>query len=208
MKKFFAILLAVAFILPAYAASPAKQLEKAREKQRKEAMNGFKKDGYKVFGSAKSLEVALLEHYAALDASENTREIHGVSSRSKSKNVGMQMAQNNACVNYAQMCGSTLNGKIVSDMAGSGVDVDKEFENFFAGYKRYVEKEIRGEMKQSFSLIKENADGTFEIQTFYVVNEDRASAARMRALQNAMAESDVAREHAEKIAKFVDEGLD
>lgn len=210
MKKVLAILLAVLFILPAaYAADPAKQLKKAKEKERKEVMKRLKKEQWSLLGSSRSLEVALLSHWTELDAlGADGKEIVGISTRTKSKNIGQQMATNAACINYAQEAGSAVKGRALTDMAGSGVDTDKEFENFYAAYERLVEKEIRGEMKQSFSLIRTNADGTFEVQSFYIVSEDAASKARIRAFENATKESEAAQKHADKISEFVRAGFD
>lgn len=209
MKKVLAILLAVLFILPAaYAADPAKQLKKAKEKERKEVMK-LKKEQWSLLGSSRSLEVALLSHWTELDAlGADGKEIVGISTRTKSKNIGQQMATNAACINYAQEAGSAVKGRALTDMAGSGVDTDKEFENFYAAYERLVEKEIRGEMKQSFSLIRTNADGTFEVQSFYIISEDAASKARIRAFENATKESEAAQKHADKISEFVRAGFD
>lgn len=210
MKKVLAILLAVLFILPAaYAADPAKQLKKAKEKERKEVMKRLKKEQWSLLGSSRSLEVALLSHWTELDAlGADGKEIVGISTRTKSKNIGQQMATNAACINYAQEAGSAVKGRALTDMAGSGVDTDKEFENFYAAYERLVEKEIRGEMKQSFSLIRTNADGTFEVQSFYIISEDAASKARIRAFENATKESEAAQKHADKISEFVRSGFD
>ena len=210
MKKVLAILLAVLFILPAaYAADPAKQLKKAKEKERKEVMKRLKKEQWSLLGSSRSLEVALLSHWTELDAlGADGKEIVGISTRTKSKNIGQQMATNAACINYAQEAGSAVKGRALTDMAGSGVDTDKEFENFYTAYERLVEKEIRGEMKQSFSLIRTNADGTFEVQSFYIISEDAASKARIRAFENATKESEAAQKHADKISEFVRAGFD
>ena len=210
MKKVLAILLAVLFILPAaYAADPAKQLKKAKEKEPKEVMKRLKKEQWSLLGSSRSLEVALLSHWTELDAlGADGKEIVGISTRTKSKNIGQQMATNAACINYAQEAGSAVKGRALTDMAGSGVDTDKEFENFYAAYERLVEKEIRGEMKQSFSLIRTNADGTFEVQSFYIISEDAASKARIRAFENATKESEAAQKHADKISEFVRAGFD
>ena len=210
MKKVLAILLAVLFILPAaYAADPAKQLKKAKEKERKEVMKRLKKEQWSLLGSSRSLEVALLSHWTELDAlGADGKEIVGISTRTKSKNIGQQMATNAACIYYAQEAGSAVKGRALTDMAGSGVDTDKEFENFYAAYERLVEKEIRGEMKQSFSLIRTNADGTFEVQSFYIISEDAASKARIRAFENATKESEAAQKHADKISEFVRAGFD
>lgn len=210
MKKVIAILLALCVMIPAaIAADNNKALEKARNKERKEVTKRLKKDGWKLFGSTRSLDVALLSHWAKLDKEgEDTREVVGVSTRSKSKNVGLQMAINNACVSYAQQAGSQLKGRVVSDLAGDGIDTDAEFEHFYAAYERLVEKEIKGEMDQSFSVIRDNPDGTYEIETYFVVSENAASKARLRALDNAMKESAAAQKYAEKVSSFVREGFE
>lgn len=209
MKKIIAILLALCVMLPsAMAADNNKALEKARKKERKEVMKRYKKEGWQLFGSSRSLEVALLSHWDKLDnPATDAREVMGVSTRSKSKNVGLQMSINNACLTYAQQAGSQLKGRVVSDLAGDGIDTDAEFEHFYAAYERLVEKEIKGEMEQSFSIIRDNPDGTYEIETYFVVSEDAATKARLRALDNALKESEAAQRYADKVSKFVREGF-
>lgn len=200
--------MALCLLLPAAMADNSKALRKARDKERKEVMKRLKKENWKLFGSSRSLEVALLSHWEKLDKEgDNAREVFGVSTRSQSKNVGQQMAINNACLTYAQQAGSQLQGRVASDISGSGTDTSAEFEHFYAAYERAVEKEIRGEMEQSFSLIRENADGTLEIETYFIINEDAATKARIRALENAMKESEAAQNHAEMISKFVRDGF-
>lgn len=209
MKKIIAFLLALCVMCPAAVmADNSKALEKARNKERKEVMKRFKKEGWKLFGSSRSLEVALLSHWEKLDKQgEDAREVMGVSTRSKSKNVGQQMAINNACLTYAQQAGSQLKGRVVSDLSGDGVDTSAEFEHFYAAYERLVEKEIKSEMDQSFSIIRENNDGTFEIETYFVVSESAATKARLRALDNALKESEAAQKYADQVSKFVSEGF-
>ncbi|MDE6396216.1 MAG: hypothetical protein K2K84_02980, partial [Muribaculaceae bacterium] len=102
MKKFIAILLAAIVMIPAaFAADLNKQLKKAREKERKEVVKRFKKEGWELLGSTRSLDVALLTHWDKIDQNADAHEEPGISTRSKSKNVGIQMAINNACQNYA-----------------------------------------------------------------------------------------------------------
>ena len=209
MKKLIVILMALCLMIPAADAAGNKQLEKAQKKEMKTKMKEYKKEGWKLFGSTRTLEVALLTHYDKLNnLGDDGYEVAGVATSFKSKNIGKQMAANSACVTYAQMAGSTLKGRVVSDMSGNGTDGAEEFEHFYAAYERLVEKEIKNEMNESFSIIKENADGTYELQTYYIVNESSASKARMRALENAMKESALAQSHAAKIAEFVNSGLD
>lgn len=210
MKKIISILLALCVMLPAaIAADNNKALEKARNKERKEVMKRYKKEGWKLLGSSRSLEVALLSHWDKLDKQgDDAREVVGISTRSKSKNVGMQMAINNACVTYAQQAGSQLKGRMVSDLAGDGIDTNAEFEHFYAAYERLVEKEIKGEMEQSYSIIRDNPDGTYEIETYFIVSENAATKARLRALENAFKESEAAQKYANKVSEFVREGFD
>lgn len=210
MKKVIVFLLTFMLMIPsAFAADASKQLRKAREKERKEVTKRLKKEGWSLFGSTHSLDVALLSHWDKLDKlGDDGREVMGVSTRSKSKNVGQQMAINNACVTYAQQAGSSIKGRVVSDLTGDGMDSDAEFEHFYAAYERLVEKEIKGEMEQSFSVIRNNPDGTFEIQTFFIVSESAASKARIRAFEQAAKESEAAQRYARKVSEFVREGFE
>lgn len=204
------LLLACVLVLPAVQAdnSVNKELQKALKKEKKEKMKEYKKEGWKIFGSSRSLEVALLSHYDKLQTlGEDGREVVGVASKFKSKSIGHQMAINDACLTYAQQAGSSLKGRVISDMSGDGSDAIAEFDHFFAAYERLVEKEIKGEMDESYAIIRDNGDGTSEMQILFVVSESAASKARIRALDNAMKESEAAQRHADQMASFVREGF-
>ncbi len=206
MKKIIMALLALAILaVPTMqGADLNKQLQKAQEKEVKAKLKEYKKEGWKVLGSTSTLEVCLLKHYNAMnEMGDNAQEFAGIVSKCKSKNIGKQMALNNATTLYAQSAGSSLAGRVVSDMSGSSTDPDTEFDNFYAAYERSVEKEIKGEMQESFSIYRDNGDGTFEVQSFFIVNEEKASQARMRALDQAFQESEAARKNADKISEFV-----
>jgi hypothetical protein len=210
MKKLFAIMLAICVSLGgvAYGASTSKQLQKARDKQKKEKMKQFKKEKWTVFGTSQTIEVALLSHYDKLEKlGDDAHEIVGLASNFKSKNVGVATAENNACIEYAKEAGSELQGRIATDLFGSGSDPDGEFDHFYQAFERGVQKEIKGELKKSFSIIHDNGNGTFELQTFYIVDESGAQRARMKALEAALKESEVAQKHAEKISDFVKGGI-
>ncbi|MBD5326344.1 MAG: hypothetical protein HDS04_06670, partial [Bacteroides sp.] len=140
---------------------------------------------------------------------EDAHEVVGVASRFKSKNVGHQQAINNACITYAQQAGSNLKGRVVSDMAANGDDTSAEFDHFYAAYERLVEKEIKGELVESYSIIR-NIDyraGEYEMQTYFIVNESAATRARIRAMENALKESEAAQHYAQKVSDFVKEGF-
>lgn len=213
MKKIIMLILAVILMVPAVEAEN-KQLQKALKKEYKSKMKEYKKGKWELFGSSRTLEVALLQHYDQLNTlGEDAREVVGIASRFKSKNVGHQQAINNACITYAQQAGSHLKGRVVSDIAANGDDTSAEFDHFYAAYERLVEKEIKGEMTESYSIIRcinPNAapqDREYEMQTFFIVNESAATRARIRAMENALKESEAAQRYAQKVSDFVKEGF-
>ena len=65
MKRIILFLFAIRLMLPAVAQNN-KALEKALKKEYKVKMKEFKKEGWKIFGSTRSLDVALLQHYQKL----------------------------------------------------------------------------------------------------------------------------------------------
>lgn len=209
MKKLMLLLLALCIALPGtYADNRNKQLEKALKKEYKEKKKEFKKEKWKLFGSSRSLDVALLSHYDKLqNLAEDGRELVGVATNVKSKNVGHQMAINNACLTYGQQAGSQVKGRVVSDLAANATDASGEFDHFYAAYERLVQKEIRGEMAESFTIMREMSPGIYEFQTFFIVSESAASKARIRAMEDALKESEAAQKHAKKISDFVKEGF-
>ena len=216
MKKIILFLLAMVLAVPAINAQGTskaqkvlnKEMQKALKKEYKQKMKDFKKEGWRLYGSTRSLEVALLNHYSKLEElGENGYEIMGEASKFKSMNVGKQMAVNNACNQYARQAGSHVKGRIVSDQAGNADDVPGEFDHFYAAYTTLVEKEIKGELQESFSVVKDFKDGTHAMQTFFIVNEDAATKARIRAMENALKESQAAQKYAKKVSEFVQEGF-
>ena len=202
-------LMAFCLMMPIVNAQNSKALSKAVKKEYKTKMKEFKKGGWKLYGSTRSLDVALLTHYEKLNKEgDETYEIMGNCSQFKSKNVGHQTCVNNAANLYAQQAGRQVKGRIVSDIAGNSDDVAAEFDHFYAAYESLVQKEINGELQESFSVIKENKDGTFEMQTFFVVSESAATRARIRAYENALKESEAAQKYAQKVSDFVRKGFE
>ena len=209
MKKFLMLLIAACLMAPIYADS-AKDLRKAKEKEKKEKMKEYKKEGWKLFGSSRTLDVKLLEHYQKLEElGADGHEIVGIATNVKSKSTAHQRAITDAATSYAQAAGRTLKGRILQDIADNeSLDDDAAFNHFYAAFESQVEKEIQGEMEESYSVIHDNGNGTYDLQTFFIVSEGQASRARMRALENAMKESEVAQKHAQKISDFVKAGFE
>ncbi len=208
MKKIIIMLLAIFMFMPVMTNAQNKALEKALKKEYKTKMKEYKKEGWKVFGTSRSLEVALLTHYDKLTTlGENGYEVVGICARYKSDNVGHQAAINNACNTYARNAGSAVKGRVVSDMASNGDDTSSELDHFYAAYETLVEKEIKGELQESYSIYKTLGNGEKTMQTYFIVNEDAATKARIRAYENALKESEAAQKYADKVSQFVREGF-
>ena len=206
MKKFVTMLLALVMITPVVYADSSKTLKKELEKEYKKKLKSYRKEKWNVVGS-RTMEVALLKHYEKLnDAAEDAQEIVGMS-RTKTKNNGYQAASNNARISYASQAGSALKGRAMTDIFADGANTEAEFDHFFSAYERLVEKEIRGEMQESFALMRTLPDGTYEFEVFYVVSESKAAKARQRALENAMKDSEVAQKYAKELSGYVNESF-
>ena len=182
----------------------AQELSKSEKKAMKAKLKEFKKEGWKIFGSTSTIDLALEKHMIKLQ-SEDAIEVPGIASSFKSKNVGKQMALNSAMTNYASMMDSEIKGKVVSDMQGDGEFSETEFEKFYAAFKRSVQTTIKDELKESFSIIRDKGNGTSEMQTFFIVDKKAASQARVRALEQAGKESVAAQLYAKVVQKFIEE---
>lgn len=137
-----------------------KQLEKQRSKMYKAKIKEYKKEGWKLDSSSKTIEVVLLEHYEKLK-DENNQEIVGTTSNCRSVNVCRQVAYNNAITTYASLAASYVKGRTVSDVNLNSSDKDDtaEFDKFYAAYERVIGSEIKnGVLKESYSIKRKKGD--------------------------------------------------
>ena len=214
MKK--VILMAIAAILCCgqidMVSAQNKQLARAQKREYRNKMKEYKKEGWKIFGTSHTLDVALLTHYEAL-SKEGVTEVTGYTS-SSNKNIGKEKLFMAACADYAKRAGSHIKGRIVSDI-GSVLSTEElaEFEHFYAAYENNVQKEINGELQNSYMIYRSigkqgNNVEMFEYQGFFLVDEAAATKARIRAFENAAKESAAAQKYAEKVSQFIREGFD
>lgn len=216
MKKIMLLMLAVCFMAGIVSAQN-KQEEKLQTKMKQKELKAkmkmvdtklkdLKKDGWKIFASSKTLEVALLEHQNKM-LEKGVSEVKGIASLFKSKNVGYQMAHNSAASRYGRLAGEHIRGRIESVLKGDGNNTDAEMDNFQQHYASTVEKEIKGELIESYSIIREKGNGEYEMESYFIVNEDAAHKARIRAFENTLKEEKLAQEWGESVRKYVDEAF-
>jgi hypothetical protein len=197
-------MLVVVFVTTAVA--QPKENDKTLWKMAKKEAKKLEKEGWKVDGSM-PLENLLYKHYQKLTDENNQELIANVVGNTtvKTLNQGQQWAATMASVSYAKQAGQLVKGRIAAEV-GAGTENMPSADSFYEGYESTVEKEIKGELKKSFSLYREKSNG-IDYKAFYVVNEENASKARIRAMQLAMQESEFARQNAEKISEFVKEAF-
>lgn len=197
------ILMALCLIAPVAMADLTPKQEKLCNKNAKTRAKELKKQGYTVMGTL-PLEDVLYKHYAKLEMGANEQMGNG---HSKSKNNGRQMCLTSAMSEYASKAVSQIKGRSVTDAYGNEVDTenDPEFARFYAAYERLTQKEIKGELQESFTVVKENSDGSFDFQMYMLVDENKALARRQKALQDAAAESNLAQGYAKQVSEFINE---
>lgn len=208
MKKMALLMFVFALFATPVVNAQSKQLQKQLNKEYKLKMKEYAKGDWKVFGTSRTLEVALLLHYEKL-ADDGVKEIT-TQTISTNKNLAKDKLMMNACTKYAQEMGSNIKGRITTDM-GSAFSPEElvEFEAFYAAYENNVSAEIKGELHNTFCIyreIKHNGMPAYEFEAYYIIDTEAASIARIRAFENAAKESAVAQKYAEKVSEFIRNG--
>lgn len=213
MKKIIICLLAICFgaslTVNAQSSTLAKQKAKQAKKEYKQKVKEYTKGGWQILGSSKTLEMALLDHYEALEK-EGVSEITGYAT-SGSKNIAQDKLTMSACRDYAQMVSGVIRGKITEDM-GSDISTAElnEFEHFYSAYENKLQTEIKGVLKPSFTIFRQTTAAgkkVFEFQRLFLLDAKSAHNAQLEALSQAAKETALAQIKAEQISKYLDEAF-
>ena len=182
------------------------QLERAKSKMAKVKLKEFKREGWKLLGTSNTLEVALLEHYNHLKDPQN-KEMESFVSNYVSVNVGKQTAINNVMIEYANLAGSTLRGRIASNLNIDQGDHKAGFDRMYAAYERLVKQEVKGIFTESFTLVRKNGQSG-QMRVIFLLNEEKEMQARLNALRRAARETELAQQYARQVTDFVREGFE
>jgi hypothetical protein len=206
MKKIISILMLLMMFVTTAVAQP-KENDKYLWKLAKKEAKKLEKDGWVADGSL-PLENLIYKHLQKLQDENNQELIANVvgSTNVKTLNQGQQWAATIASVSYAKQAGQVVRGRNAAEV-GAGTEDMPSADSFYDAYESSVKKTINGELKKSYSVYREKANGTIDYKAVYVVNEENATKARIRAMQLAMQESEYARQNAEKISEFVREAF-
>lgn len=189
--------MALCLIAPAATAQLGKKQEKQIAQNAKKRAKELKKEGYKIMGTL-PLEDALIKHYTLVELGAAEQPGEG---RSKSKNNGRSMCLTNALNEYASKAVSQVQGMAITDQYGNAVQTENEpeFDRFYQAFERMTEKEIQGELQESFTIFRELPDGSYEFTMYMTVDPKKAKISREKALQGALKESQLAQQYAKQI---------
>ena len=67
---------------------------------------------------------------------------------------------------------------------------------------------MKNVLTPSYSVIKQNPDGTYEVQAFFIVDESKARNVRKAAIENAIEESKLGQKYADTVKSFVDDKVE
>jgi hypothetical protein len=209
MKKVFSIMFTIAllgcFSFNANAQSD-KKYNKEMDKVYKKSTKELKKQGWIVASTSLTLEAGMMKHIRALK-DENNKEMVVEVTMCKSMNVCKSNAENNAASEYARSVGSYIRGRVVSDIFNNAsADIPEEFDKFYGAYERLIQAELKGELELSFAVEKPNGKGK-TYRAYFIVNEDKAGRARLRAMQRAAEETRLAQQYANQVTDFVRKGF-
>lgn len=186
-------------------------LEEAREQEYLARKEQLKEGGWQVYASSRSLEVLLLTHYDKLNTKgDDVTEVVGTWENITDLGQGLDATDVAASQRYAAMSGAFIRGRQTQDGASMGSGED--FSHFYGAYERLLQKEIKGELQRSYTIyrqtgVSKSGKPLYQMESYYIVDQERASKARIQAYQLALKETEIAQETAVKIANFVAEGF-
>ncbi|MDL2262352.1 hypothetical protein LJC11_02490 [Bacteroidales bacterium OttesenSCG-928-I21] len=183
-----------------------KALSKALDKEYKQTLKQYKKDGWKIDANGRSMEVTLLKHYEKLNTNDLV-VITGTSSRCNATNICKQVALNNAQNEYARLVSGKIQGAFASIIKANANRPQEEVDKISGGLLNEIEANVAGVLTPSYSIYKANSDGTKEYKTFYFVDEQKANEMLENTFERSIKETKLTIEEAKSIQKFVKDEL-
>lgn len=205
MKRTILLVLAMVVAMSPCFSKP--MTEKEIKKNVKDKVKALEKGGWEVWGTTLTLDAALAEFYTKKsELGDFGYEQVGSGSESTNKTVLHQKALIDAARSYAQKAASQVVGKIISEMGSISA---KDLEEFSSTFSASVSKSINGQLKEYFSIIRPSkaVPGSYEMQTYFLVDEKEAVLLRRQALKEAYLEKRFKTEVMDALDKAVDEPL-
>ena len=213
MKKVFQLLLVIGMLMSCPVVNAqTKALNKALKKEYKAKKKELEKGGWEIFGSSRSLDVTLKNFYQQLNEDENLIVITGFAGAFSQKSIGHEKAAMDAQITYASQASSVISGRSIRETASISDDIEVEIEKFNSVYEKAVMKEIKNELTEAYSVIRQvdktsSGKPVYEMQTYYIVDNTAARQARLKALNSSIGDSEVLKKYVEKLEVLIKEDV-
>lgn len=201
MKKIISILVMMGLLIIAPTAINAQNLSKSEKKEAKQAAKDLVKEGWKVqgMGTMEGNMLRIMERSASGEV-----PLYGVALGGYTQpNVALSNCIAEAINEYVKTTGnSIIQERVATEVANMGGSesanlVDMAEQNFI--------KELKGELRSPVLKITRGdaKQGTFEMQCWWLLNENKLAKIRENAVKNAMSDVEDASELGNKISDFV-----
>lgn len=177
----------------------------SREDELNEKITQLTQTGWQIHGSSRTLKGKLIEHYDKLEANPDIYEVSGSSTGCRSITVCRTAALNAAAIDFATKMGQDLKGKTMRDMGiDEGAETPTEYNKFQEACVSKFEASIKGELVESFAIIRSNESGLNNYTIYYLVDRASVRKQRTQAIKDAMEESKLRNDYANSVEKFID----
>lgn len=165
--------------------------------------------GWQVHNSTRTLRGKLSEHYARMDANPDLYEVIGTSTGCRSVTVCRAAAVNAACVEMAVKMGQDLRGKTMRDMGiDEGAEMPAEYNRFQEACIGKFQATVKGELEESIALIRKGANGLNSYEIYFLVDRQSARKKRTQAIKDAIEESNLHKDYAKSVEKFINDDVE
>ncbi len=186
------------------------QRKRAYNKEFKQKKKEFKKEGYKLTGSSRSLDVALIDHYDKLKASDNNRELVITVENCPTEYLCKTKALTNALTHYAEKTNNIVRGRVNSAAGYDATTIDDKtaIDKFFKGFEILVKQDCSHLFNNSSYAVIKKTDNGYKYKVHYIYNEEEAAKLREDAAARALKKVDMSIKWSDKIHDFINEGFE
>ena len=167
-----------------------------------EKLAEYKAGGWQMQGSSRTLRGVLSSVIERLNENPDLVEVTGTANNFAVISNGKEAAAANASNRYAATATRLVKGTIDSD-AQLSQTLGTERDNLYAAYSSTVERLIRGDLKEAYTLVRNRQNGKMDCEIHYLIDEVKAQTSREAAIKKALDNVDIDQKYADKIREHV-----
>ncbi len=172
-----------------------------------EKLAEYKAGGWQMQGSSRTLRGVLSSVIERLNENPDLVEVTGTANNFAVISNGKEAAAANASNRYAATATRLVKGTIDSD-AQLSQTLGTERDNLYAAYSSTVERLIRGDLKEAYTLVRNRQNGKMDCEIHYLIDEVKAQTSREAAIKKALDNVDIDQKYADKIREHVNKRPD